>query len=81
MPYRRKGRTPPKYKRGTPIRDRVGPQIRDLGYDTSSLQVVRFGGGHVYEVVLEERIVGKYDGQYDKLHLYSTPEECENAPE
>lgn len=64
-----------KYKRGTPIKDRVEPQLQELGYNTSSLRVVRFGGGHIYEIVLDERIVGKYTAQIDELVMHSKPNE------
>lgn len=77
----RRNRAPKKYKRGTPVQDRVEPQLQELGYDTSTLRVVRFGAGFTYEVVLDERIVGEYNVTHDSLHLYSKPEECENAPE
>lgn len=64
------------YKRGTPIRDRVEPRLQELGYDTSTLRVVRFGiGGATHEIVLNDRIVGEYDHLHDSLRLYSQPEE------
>lgn len=64
-----------KYKRGTPIQDRVEPRMKALGYDTSTMQVVRFGGGQVYEIVLGGRIIGKYTSQIDELVIVETPEE------
>ena len=60
-----------KYKRGTSIKDRIEPRMRDQGYDTSTLRVVRFGGGQLYEIVIEDRIVGKYTAQIDEMVLYS----------
>lgn len=64
-----------KYKRGTPIRDRVEPQLQELGYDTSTLRVVRFGGGCINEIVLNDRIIGEYDHLHDTMRLYSKPGE------
>lgn len=59
-----------KYKRGTPILDRVKPQLQAKGYDTSTLRLVRFGGGSVYEIVLKDRIIGKYTAQIDELLIF-----------
>ena len=71
-----------KYKKGTPVRDRVEPRLQEMGYNTSSLRVVRFGSkGTTFEIVLDDRIVGEYVTADDKLHLYSLPNEQENAPE
>ena len=69
------GRWPKKYKHGTPIRDRVVPQMKALGYDTHTLQLVRFGGGLVYEIVLEGRIIGKYTANIDELVIFDKPGE------
>lgn len=63
------------YKRGTPIKDRVEPRMRALGYDTRTLQVVRFGNGQIYEIVLDDRIIGKYTAVIDELFIYQVPEE------
>lgn len=71
----RRIRKPEKYKRGTPIRDRVEPRMRARGYDTNTLQVIRFGGGQVYEIVLGGRIIGKYTAKIDELVLFETPGE------
>lgn len=63
------------YKRGTPIKERVEPKLLALGYDTSTLRVIRFGGGSVYEVVLDDRIVGSYTAQIDELRMVDKIEE------
>lgn len=70
------------YKRGTPMQDRVAPKLAQLGYDISTLRLVRFGrGGGTYELVLNDRIIGEYDGLHDRLYVYSEPTEQEDAPE
>lgn len=63
------------YKRGTSIRERVEPKLLALGYDTSTLQIVRFGGGSFYEIVLEDRIVGSYTARRDELRMFDKIEE------
>ena len=63
------------YKRGTPIKDRVEPKLQALGYDTSTLQIVRFGRGQIYEVVLDDRIVGSYSALGDELRMFDNAEE------
>jgi hypothetical protein len=68
-------RWPKKYKRGTPIRDRVEPRLRELGYDTSTLRLVRFGGGTVFEIALDDRIMGRYTAQNDELVIFDIPGE------
>ena len=75
MAYSRRIRAP-KYKRGTPVRDRVDPQLQERGYNTSTLRLTRLGrGGGTYEIVINDRIIGEYDALHDKLHLCSNPEE------
>jgi hypothetical protein len=53
----------------------VEPQLQALGYDTSALQIVRFGRGQIYEVVLDDRIVGSYSALGDELRMFDTVEE------
>lgn len=74
----RDGRRRPKmrkFKRGTPVKDRVEPRLQALGYDTSTLQVLRFGYGSIYEILLDEHIIGSYNLLTDQLDLPELPKE------
>lgn len=74
----RDGRRRPKarkYESGTPVKDRVEPQLQALGYDTSTLEVVRFGRSPLTEILIRGRSVGTYHIPQDILRIYNTTKE------
>ena len=74
----RDGRRRPKarnFKRGTPVKDRIEPQLRALGYDTSTLEIHRFCKGSIYDIFLEGNGVGSYNHLTDTLDVPELPEE------